>query len=424
MRSADVLPLRALVLATGEATDPQTGRALRLAAALAAAGGEAHILTAVPPPGAAALATVAPGRLLLHPLGAVPDGLLGGAAEWAVVAPSPGAAPRFQADCLGLLGRAETRLALLHPATDGGPASAWEDVRRLGRLGGLVLLDGVNDTARGRHAAWAERLRFEAWRPPGDSPFAMEEAGARLADLLLRAQPVTPICRPLASGLAELALSEPGPAEPPVLPAEVLGAWEDRAGGVLVTLQAAFPAETDRLRVRDPGGRDLPALWRGAGSGEVPLAGLCHLRLPLRGEAVVTPLHRGRPCATGLHLHLRLRGAGDPGPWPTPRCTLEDERAEGDARLISGWLRAGPSPRGLLLSPDGEAWFHLPRLAQRPDLDRAVGDWAIPPLGFRLTLPAEPAPHPTRARMLLLDRGGVAYARLAGWPPRVPEGPA
>lgn len=418
------LRLRALVLATGEAADEQTGRALQLAAALAAAGGEAHLVTTVPLPDPAALAALAPGRILFHRLSAVPEGLLGAAADWTVVAPTPGTAPGFQADCLDLLGRAETRFTLLHPPADSRPASHWEDVRRLGRLGGLVLSPGADGAARALHAAWAERLRFEVWHPPASSlpDLPLEEAGARLADLLLRAQPVTASCRPRAAGLAELGPAGPDTEAAPDLPTEVLGAWEDRAGGVLVTLQAAFPIGTERLRALAPNGRSIPAFWRGAGSGESPSAGLCYLRLPPRGEAVITPLRLGRPCAPALRL--RLRRATEPGPWPAPRCAIEDERVEGKARLIRGWLRAGPAPRGLLFSPDGEAWFHQGRLPLRPDLGPVEGAWPILARGLQLRLPAGSEPHPVRARMLLLDRDGVACARLTGWPPRVPEGTA
>ncbi|MBI0534684.1 hypothetical protein D9599_03755 [Roseomonas sp. KE2513] len=415
------LPLRALVLATGEAGDEQTGRALRLAAALAAAGGEAHLATTAPPPDPTALVAVAPGRILFHRLDAVPEGLLGGAADWTVVAPTPGTGPGFQADCLDLLGRAETRLALLHPPADSRPTSDWEDVRRLGRLGGLVLSPGAESAARTLHAGWAERLRFEVWHPPAGSlaDLSLEEAGAKLADLLLRAQPVTSPCHPRAAGLAELGPAGPDTEAAPDLPAELLGAWDDWGGGVLVTLQAAFPAGTERLRVLAPNGRAVPAVWRGAGSGEFPSAGLCHLHLPPRGEAVITPLRQGRPCAPALRL--RLRRATRSGPWPAPGCTIEDERVEGAARLIRGWLRARPAPRGLLFSPDGEAWFHQARLPPRPDLGPGDGAWPIPPLGLQLRLPAEPEPHPVRARLLLLDRTGAAYARLTGWPPRAPE---
>ena len=561
------LPLRALVLATGDAEDGQSRMAVMLAHALAAAGGEAHLITAGAPPGLPGLAGLAPGRVWAHRLDRVPEGLLGGAADWVLVAPPVIPRPGFEADCLDVLGRAAARLALLHPPADGPPGAAWDAVQRLGRLGGLVISPGASAErqARALHAGWAGRLRFEVWHPAIDSlrartalgeardgslllpveaataaaalervagidlgllrgrvlrvvgglpegalsglrargvqaelaepeseearfallaraaalllpvpldaaswpveaaylgtPVAavpqplwrdwlgdlgcwagtpaefgtalaaalerdgmamrealrpvlsLEGAGARLADLLLRAQPVTAPCRPRTAGLVELA---PVGKDAPAVAAEVLGAWEDGAGGVVVTLRGGFPAGAEELEAQDMEGRTLAAVWRGE-------EGLCHLFLPAGGSAALIPLREGRPMGPGITL--RLRRVSQPPSWQHPLCTIEDERVEGGTRLVQGWVAAGRRLHGVLLSPDGKAWFHQRQLRPRPEVLGRHPAGATLRCGLDLRLPTEPPPDPGRARLLCLDRDGVAYAQLTGWPPRGP-GPA
>ena len=240
-------PPRVLVLATGAAADPQTRPALMLAHALGSLGAEVHLVTGEPPPGLEALSALAPGQLWRHALTDDLDGLMQARPDWVVAAPPLALPPEVLAAWLDVLHAAEARLALLHPAPPSWPVppGAWDAVRSLGRLGGLVLSAGASAgrQARTLHEGWAGRLRFALWPPAIDSLTARLALGqARDGSVLVPLPPAGP-----EEALALLARLDPGLLAGRVLRLLASPSAPPAPGAVAAVRQALAGVELDML---------------------------------------------------------------------------------------------------------------------------------------------------------------------------------
>ncbi|WP_431283404.1 hypothetical protein ACQW02_00945 [Humitalea sp. 24SJ18S-53] len=163
------LGLRVAVLCTLRADDALVGRALMLAHAVAASGGDVHLITDTAPD-LAAFDPLAPGGVSLHRLGDPLTGLAQSRFDWVIVVPPVDHQPGFAAACGAFLAAVPTRVAVLHRTMPSGPHDPrqWDDARRLCLSGALVLSDSdaADRQARAFYAARDGRIRFEAWRTP------------------------------------------------------------------------------------------------------------------------------------------------------------------------------------------------------------------------------------------------------------------
>lgn len=183
--------LRVAVVGTNDPRNYSGGRyhGLMLAYAVAAAGGEAHVVTDHVPGFLADCEPLAPDAVGIHRTADFVSGLPEGRFDWVVVIPTGVFLPDFYEACLDFAGNAGARLALVNfesanwfnaLAPEPRDPRLWDGWRRLVMDGGLVL-----SSARESHvfakayyrAREGARLRFEVWSPPVNSVAARSVDG-------------------------------------------------------------------------------------------------------------------------------------------------------------------------------------------------------------------------------------------------------
>jgi glycosyltransferase involved in cell wall biosynthesis len=191
--------LRVAVIGTNDPRNVSGGRyhGLMLAYAVAAAGGEAHVITDHVPGYVADLAPLAPHGVSIHQTHDFIAGLPDGAFDWVIVIPTGIFLPDFYESCLDFAARAGARLGLVNFETgnwfnalapEPRDPRLWDYWRRLCIGGGLVLSSArvSHDWARRFYGAPEGGLRFEVWCPPINSVAArrfdgLEKDGSILA---------------------------------------------------------------------------------------------------------------------------------------------------------------------------------------------------------------------------------------------------
>ncbi|PZW43066.1 glycosyltransferase involved in cell wall biosynthesis [Humitalea rosea] len=183
------LPLRVAVIGTNDPRNYSGGRyhSAMLAYAVAAAGGEAHLVTDHIPSFVADMEPLvppgAPHGVTIHRSADFLAGLPGGRFDWVIVVPTGVFLPDFYENCLDFAAGAGARVALLNFESanwfnQGAPVPRdpliWDYWRRICLDGGVVLSSARTSDRHARdyyHAAQG-RLRFEVWSPPVNSAAA------------------------------------------------------------------------------------------------------------------------------------------------------------------------------------------------------------------------------------------------------------
>lgn len=179
------LPLRVAVIGTNDPRNYGGGRyhGAMLAYAVAAAGGEAHLVTDHIPSFVSDLEPLVPRGVTLHRSADFVAGLPGARFDWVIVVPTGVFLPEFYENCLDFAANAGARVALLNFESanwfnQGAPVPRdpllWDYWRRVCLGGGVVLSSARTSDRHARdyyHAAEG-RLRFEVWSPPVNSAAA------------------------------------------------------------------------------------------------------------------------------------------------------------------------------------------------------------------------------------------------------------
>jgi len=183
--------LRVAVVGTNDPRNYSGGRyhGLMIAYAVAAAGGEAHVVTDHVPGFAADCEPLAPGAVTFHRTADFVADLPEGPFDWAVVVPTGVFLPGFYEACLDFAGHAGARVALINfesanwfnaLAPEPRDPRLWDGWRRLVAEGGLVLSSARESHAFARDfyaARPGARLRFEVWSPPVNAAAALAADG-------------------------------------------------------------------------------------------------------------------------------------------------------------------------------------------------------------------------------------------------------
>lgn len=191
--------LRVAVIGTNDPRNYSGGRyhGLMLAYAVAAAGGEAVVVTDHVPGFVSDCEPLAPGRVRIVQTADFVTGLPEGRFDWVVVIPTGVFLPDFYESCLDFAANAGARLALVNfesanwfnaMAPEPRDPRLWDGWRRLVLDGGLVLSSARESHRFARayyRAREGARLRFEVWSPPINSVAARAFDGARKDGSLL-----------------------------------------------------------------------------------------------------------------------------------------------------------------------------------------------------------------------------------------------
>ena len=184
------LPLRVAVLGTNDPRNVSGGRyhGLILACAVAAVGGEAHVVTDHMPSFAPDLEPLAPGGVRFHITADFATGLPQGRFDWVIIVPAGVFLPNFYENCLDFAAAAAARVALINFESanwynEVSPAPRdprlWDYWRRVCLHGGLILSSArISDRyPRAFYRSEQSRLRFEVWSPPINSVAARRFEG-------------------------------------------------------------------------------------------------------------------------------------------------------------------------------------------------------------------------------------------------------
>ena len=184
--------LRVAVVGTNDPRNYSGGRyhGLMLAYAIAAAGGDAHVVTDHVPGFVSDCEPLAPNRVTIHRTADFVSGLPEGRFDWVVVIPTGVFLPDFYEACLDFAAGAAARVALVNfesanwfnaMAPEPRDARLWDGWRRLVLEGGLVLSSARESHAYAKayyRAGPGARLRFDVWSPPINSVAARGHDGA------------------------------------------------------------------------------------------------------------------------------------------------------------------------------------------------------------------------------------------------------
>ncbi|WP_430912058.1 glycosyltransferase [Methylobacterium sp. sgz302541] len=184
--------LRVAVVGTNDPRNYSGGRyhGLMLAYAVAAAGGEAYVVTDHVPGFVADCEPLAPNRVKIHRTADFVSGLPEGRFDWVVVIPTGVFLPDFYEACLDFAANAGARVALVNfesanwfnaLAPEPRDPRLWDGWRRLVIEGGLVLSSARESHAFAKQYYRARdnaRLRFDIWSPPINSVAARGFDGA------------------------------------------------------------------------------------------------------------------------------------------------------------------------------------------------------------------------------------------------------
>ncbi len=174
--------MRVAVIGTNDPRNVSGGRyhGLMLAYAVAAAGGDAHIITDHVPGFVSDLTPLAPSGVTIHQTHDFITGLPEGAFDWVIIVPTGIFLPDFYESCLDFAACAGARIGLINfetgnwfnaQAPEPRDPRLWDYWRRICISGGLVLSSArVSDGwARRFYCAPDGNIRFEVWCPPINS---------------------------------------------------------------------------------------------------------------------------------------------------------------------------------------------------------------------------------------------------------------
>jgi glycosyltransferase involved in cell wall biosynthesis len=191
--------MRVAVIGTNDPLNVSGGRyhGLMVAFAVAAAGGEAHVITDHVPGYVSDLVSLAPSGVTICQTHDFVKGLPEGAFDWVIIIPTGVFLPEFYEACLDFAAWAGARIGLVNfetgnwynaVAPEPRDPRLWDYWRRVCISGGLVLSSArVSDGwARRFYSAPEGRIRFEVWCPPVNSVAArrfdgLEKDGSILA---------------------------------------------------------------------------------------------------------------------------------------------------------------------------------------------------------------------------------------------------
>ncbi|MBN8907746.1 MAG: glycosyltransferase [Rhodospirillales bacterium] len=190
--------MRVAIVGTNDPRNFSGGRyhGLIMAYAVAAFGGDVHVITDHKPAFVRDLEPLAPGRVVFHQTRDFVGGLPDGGFDWVFVIPTGIFLPNFYECCLDFAAQSGARLGLVNfesgnwfnaLAPEPRDARLWDYWRRI-CLGGALLLSSARTSdqwARAFYHAPDGHLRFEVWYPPINSEAARRFEGVKKDGSLL-----------------------------------------------------------------------------------------------------------------------------------------------------------------------------------------------------------------------------------------------